>query len=96
MPDFSELVAQAVKPTMNRTEREAVYGVVRQAVRRLQEREGLSDDDPRLALQNHLVEETIRDVEADIARAEAMRKLDEALAVQNQAYAETRSGRGRN
>ena len=92
MPDFSELVAQAVKPTMTRAEREAVYGVVRQAVRRLQEREGLADDDVRLALQNHLVEETIRDLEADIARAEALRKLDAALAAQTDAHARNRSG----
>lgn len=95
MPDFSELVAQAVKPTMNRAEREAVYGVVREAVRRLQEREGLSGGDTRLALQNHLVEETIRDVEADIARTEALRKLDEALAAQNRAHAGAQPGRGR-
>ncbi len=94
MPDFSELVAQAVKPTMTRPEREAVYGVVRQAVQRLQEREGLAPGDTRLALQNHLVEETIRDVEADIVRTEALRKLDAALATQTQAHAESRSGRG--
>ena len=67
MPDFSDLVAQAIKPSMNRAEREAVYGVVRQAVLRLRQREDMSPDDPRLAIQQHLVEETIRDVEADIA-----------------------------
>ena len=86
MPDFTDLVAQAIKPSMNRGEREAVYAVVRQAILRLREREGLGHDDPRLAIQQHLVEETIRDVEADIARFESMRKLDEALAAQTRAH----------
>ena len=86
MSDFSDLVAQAIKPSMSRAEREAVYAVVRQAVQRLQEREGLTGDDLRLAIQHHLVEETIRDVEADIARFEALRKLDEALAAQTAAH----------
>ena len=95
MPDFSDLVAQAIKPSMNRTEREAVYGVVRQAVLRLREREGMDADDPRLAIQQHLVEETIRDVEADIARFEAMRKLDAALAAQTRAHNDEGSGRRR-
>ena len=93
MPDFSDLVAQAIKPSMNRAEREAVYGVVRQAVLRLREREGMNPDDPRLAIQQHLVEETIRDVEADIARFEAMRKLDAALAAQTRAHNDGGSGR---
>ena len=86
MSDFADLVAQAVNPSMNRAEREAVYDVVRQAVLRLREREGLSADDPAVAMQHHLVEETIRDVEADIARFEAMRKLDEAQAAQTRAH----------
>lgn len=86
MPDFSDLVAQAIKPAMNREEREAVYRIVRQAVVRLRARESLDPDDPRLAIQHHLVEETIRDVESDIARFEAMRKLDAALAAQTQAH----------
>ncbi|GJE57950.1 hypothetical protein [Methylobacterium trifolii] len=86
MSDFSDLVAQAIKPSMNRAEREAVYTVVRQAVRRLQEREAMADDDPRLAIQHHLVEETVRDVEAEIARFEALRKLDAALAAQTEAH----------
>lgn len=90
MADFSELVAQAVNPAMTRAEREAVYTVVRQAVQRLQEREALSPTDARFALQNHLVEETIRDVEGEIARTAALRKLDEALAAQNKAYNERR------
>jgi Arc/MetJ family transcription regulator len=88
--DFSELVAQAVNPSMTRSEREAVYTVVRQAVQRLQEREALSPADARFALQNHLVEETIRDVEGEIARTAALRKLDDALAAQNKAYNERR------
>lgn len=84
MTDFSDLVAQAIKPAMSREEREAVYGVVRQAVLRL--REDVAEDDPRRAIQHHLVEETIRDVEADIARFEAMRKLDAAQAAQTRAH----------
>ena len=92
MADFSDLVAQAIKPSMDRAAREAVYGVVRQAVLRLREREGMDADDPRLAIQHHLVEETIRDVEADIARFEAMRKLDAALAAQTRAHHGGRSG----
>ena len=95
MPDFSDLVAQAIKPSMNRAEREAVYGVVRQAVLRLRDREGLEAGDPRLAIQQHLVEETIRDVEADIARFEAMRKLDAALAAQTRAHNDGGAGRRR-
>ncbi|WP_375464319.1 hypothetical protein [uncultured Methylobacterium sp.] len=94
MPDFSDLVAQAIKPAMRREEREAVYAVVRQAVLRLRDREGIAADDPRLAIQQHLVEETIRDVEADIARSEAMRKLDEALAAQTRAHNAGSGGRG--
>ncbi|WP_336489158.1 hypothetical protein [Methylobacterium nigriterrae] len=87
MSEFADLVARAITPSMDRAEREGVYAVVRQAVLRLQEREGLSADDPRIALQRHLVEETIRDVEADITRYEALRKLDAALAAQNAAHA---------
>jgi hypothetical protein len=86
MSDFADLVARAITPSMDRPAREAVYTVVRQAVQRLQERESLPADDPRIALQRHLVEETIRDVEGDIARHEALRKLDAALAAQNAAH----------
>lgn len=87
MSDFAELVARAVNPRMSRPEREAVYAVVREAVLRLQEREQTAPDDPRFAYQQHLIEETIRDLESDIARAEALRKLDEALAAQTAAHA---------
>lgn len=82
MSEFADLVARAVNPSMTRDEREAVYGVVRQAVQRLQEREALAEGDPRIALQRHLVEETIRDVESDISRFVALEKLDRAFAVQ--------------
>ncbi|KQP31775.1 hypothetical protein ASF49_10115 [Methylobacterium sp. Leaf104] len=82
MSEFTDLIARAVNPTMSRTEREAVYGVVKQAVERLQARDGLEPNDPRSALQQHLVEETIRDVEADIARFHALEKLERAHAVQ--------------
>jgi hypothetical protein len=85
MSDFSDLVAKAIQPSMTREEREAVYTVVRQAVFRLQEREALPPGDPRVALQRHLVEETIRDVEGDVARYESLRKLDAAFAAQNAA-----------
>ena len=63
MSDFSDLVAKAIQPSMTREEREAVYTVVRQAVLRLQEREAFPPDDPRVALQRHLVEETIRETD---------------------------------
>ncbi len=46
----------------------------------MQERDGLASDDPRAALRRHLVEETIRDVEGDVARFESLRKLEEAFA----------------
>lgn len=88
MSDFTELVARAVHPGMTRAEREAVYTVVREAVLKLQEREGTAASDHRFAYQQHLIEETIRDVEADIARHEALRKLDEALRVQNAVHGE--------
>ncbi|MBE7200871.1 MAG: hypothetical protein INR70_24135 [Parafilimonas terrae] len=85
MSDFSDLVAKAIQPSMTREEREAVYSVVRQAVLRLQEREAFPPDDPRVALQRHLVEETIRDIELDVARHESLRKLEMAFAAQNEA-----------
>ncbi|GJD95977.1 hypothetical protein [Methylobacterium iners] len=83
MSEFADLVASAVNPSMTRDEREAVYAVVKEALQRLQEREGLGADDPRTALQQHLIEETIRDVEADIARVISMEKLERAFAAQN-------------
>lgn len=94
MSDFSDLVAKAIRPAMNRAEREAVYTVVRQAVLRLQEREALPPDDPRVALQRHLVEETIRDVEGDVARHEALRKLEAAFAAQTADNAAALAERG--
>ncbi|TNC14175.1 hypothetical protein FF100_08315 [Methylobacterium terricola] len=75
MSDFTDLVARAVSPAMNREEREAVYRVVKQAMRRLQEREDLPPDDPRALLQAHLVEETIRDVEALVTRYAARQTI---------------------
>lgn len=94
MSDFTDLVARAVNPSMSREERESVYGVVRQAVLRLQERENLDPRDPRRNLQRHLVEETIRDIEADIVRYLAMKKIREVVAAQD-AEAEARTGRRR-
>ncbi|NEU12166.1 hypothetical protein G3T14_08475 [Methylobacterium sp. BTF04] len=82
MSEFADLIARAVNPTMTRDERETVYGVVKQAVQRLQARDGMAPDDPRVALQGHLVEETIRDIESDIARAVSMQKLERAHAAQ--------------
>ena len=93
MSDFSDLVAKAIRPSMNRAEREAVYTVVRHAVLRLQEREAFPPGDPRVALQRHLVEETIRDVEGDVARYESLRKLEEAFAAQNADNAAARTER---
>lgn len=93
MSDFSVLVAKAINPSMSREEREKVYAVVREAVMRLQERDGLAADDPRTALRRHLVEETIRDIEGDLARSEALRKLDEAFAAQSKAHNAQPSGR---
>lgn len=83
MSDFTDLVARAVNPSMTREERDAVYRVVKQALQSLQKREGLSANDPRTALQQHLVEETIRDVEFDIGRIVSLQKLERALAAQN-------------
>ncbi|URD36504.1 hypothetical protein M6G65_29860 [Methylobacterium tardum] len=93
MSDFSDLVAKAIQPSMTREEREAVYTVVRQAVLRLQEREALPPDDPRVALQRHLAEETIRDVEGDVARYASLRKLEAAFAAQNTADKASQAGR---
>ena len=78
MSEFTDLVARAVSPAMSREEREAVYQVVKQAMRRLQERENLRPDDPRALLQEHLVEETIRDVEALVTRYLARQTILEA------------------
>lgn len=82
MSEFADLVARAVNPTMTRAEREAVYVVVKAAVQRLQDRDGLEPGDPLIALQQHLVEETIRDVETDIARFRTLDKLERTLAAQ--------------
>ena len=86
MADFTDLIAPAVSPSMSREEREQVYTVVRQAVQRLQERENLAGDDPRILLQRHLIEETIRDVEFDIVRYLTLRKIEQARAAQNAEY----------
>ena len=86
MADFTDLIARAVSPSMSREEREQVYTVVRQAVQRLQERENLAGDDPRILLQRHLIEETIRDVEFDIVRYLTLRKIEQAREAQNAEY----------
>lgn len=95
MSDFTDLVARAVNPSMPREERDAVYRVVRQALQSLHEREGLASDDPGRALQQHLVEETIRDIEAEIGRVVSLQKLERAFAVQNASEAEEVSPRKR-
>ncbi|MGE7152112.1 hypothetical protein ACQKJ1_00015 [Methylorubrum rhodesianum] len=86
MADFTDLIARAVSPSMSREEREQVYTVVRQAVQRLQDRENLAEDDPRILLQRHLIEETIRDVEFDIVRFLTLRRIEQARAAQNAEY----------
>ena len=83
MSDFTDLVSRAINPAMTREERNAVYRVVKQALQALQEREGQSPSHPHTALQQHLVEETIRDVELDIARILSMQKLERAFAAQD-------------
>jgi hypothetical protein len=93
MQDFSALIAKAITPSMSREEREGVYTVVREAVLRLQERDGLEPHDPRAALRRHLVEETIRDIESDVTRYASLRKLDEAFAAQAKAHKAEASGR---
>ena len=85
MSDFSDLILRAVNPDMSREAREGVYGAVREAIRRLHARERRGPSDPDAMLQQHAVEETIRDVEAQIMRYRAQRQLDEAQAAQNQA-----------
>lgn len=80
MSDFTDLVTRAVHPDMGREEREHVYETVRAAVRRLRDRDGLSPVDLQAMLQEHVVEETIRDVEAQIMRYRAQRTLDEGQA----------------
>ena len=82
MSEFSNLIARAVNPAMSRAERETVYGVVKEAVAHLQVRDGLDPDDTRVAVQQHLVEETIRNVEADIARFLSLEKLERAHSAQ--------------
>lgn len=95
MADFSDLVARAVSPEMSREEREQVYTVVRQAVQRLQTRENLEPNDPRLLLQRHLIEEMIRDCEFDIARFLTLRKIQQARAAQDAEYAAEVARKGR-
>lgn len=75
MQTFVDLIANAVNPSMSRDERERVYSVVRQAVLRLHEGRAPLTADPQVALQLHLVEETIRDLEAEIARHNAMERM---------------------
>ncbi len=93
MSDFSALVAKAINPSMSREQREEVYARVREAVLKLQERDGLDPSDPRAAYRRHLVEETIRDIEIDVARYESLRKLDEAFAAQAKEHKAQSSGR---
>ena len=85
MSDLSDLILRAVNPDMSREAREDVYAAVRGAIRRLHVREGLEPSAPDAMLQDHAVEETIRDVEAQIMRYRAQRQLDEAQAAQNRA-----------
>lgn len=68
MSAFTDMVAQAVSPAMSREERDVVYRAVKDAVLRLQDAEGRAPTDPDAVLRMHLVEETVRDVEADIVR----------------------------
>lgn len=82
MQNFADLIANAVKPSMSRDERERVYGVVRQAVLRLHPDRTPLTADPQIALQLHLVEETIRDLEAEIARHNAMERMRRATEAQ--------------
>ena len=82
MSDLADLIARTVNPRMSREEREKVYAVVRQAVSRLHGRADVDPNDPSVALQRHLVEETIRDIEADIARYSALERMREAREAQ--------------
>ena len=68
MAGFADMVAQAVSPAMSREERDAVYRAVKEAVLRLQEGDGREPTDPEAVLRQHLVEETVRDVEAEVVR----------------------------
>ena len=95
MSDFTNLIARAVNPSMSRAERETVYTVAREAVLRLQQQEHLAPDDPRSALQRHLVEETIRDVEIDIVRHLAMETMRRAAEAQEAEIAASRNRRRR-
>ncbi|GJD47407.1 hypothetical protein OPKNFCMD_0114 [Methylobacterium crusticola] len=92
MSDFTDLVARAISPTMSRAEREAVYQIVKQAMRRLQARESLQPDDPRAMLQHHMVEETIRDVEAQVTRFLARQTILAAEREQEAAAGRTTAG----
>lgn len=83
MSDFADLVARAVNPSMSREERESVYAVVREAILRMQEKHALPPSDPQASLQRHLIEETIRDIEADIARYLVYEKMKVAAAAQD-------------
>lgn len=68
MAGFADMVAGAVSPAMTREERDAVYRAVKEAVSRLQEGEDRAPTDPETILRQHLVEETVRDVEAEVVR----------------------------
>ncbi len=83
MSDFADLVARAVNPSMTREEREAVYTVVREAILSMQAKHQLAPSDPQAELQRHLIEETIRDIELEIARHLAYRRLKETAAAQD-------------
>ena len=82
MSDFTDLVVRAVNPDMPRDEREHVYATVRAAIRALHDRDARSPVDPQTLIQQHVVEETIRDVEAQILRFLAQRRLEQAQAAQ--------------
>lgn len=82
MSDLADLVTRAVNPDMDRAARDMVYETVRAAVRRLHARQELSPLDHQALVQQHVVEETIRDVEAQILRFLAQRNLERAQAAQ--------------
>ena len=82
MSDFADLVARAINPSMSREERESVYVVVREALLSMQEKRELAPTDPQATLQRHLIEETIRDIEADILRYLTYEKMHKSAAAQ--------------
>ncbi len=82
MSGFKTLLYKAISPDVPPEDRAIVYQQVREAMLRLMTQDPATFDPGDQAYQRHLVEEAIRDIEAEIARYLAMKQMAEAQGVE--------------